>query len=201
MDNRLGDIKTPDMSGTLLIISGPSGVGKTTICKHLVERLEAVLSVSTTTRPRRDNEIEGQDYHFVTRPEFERLLEQGAFLEYAQVYGGQYYGTPAEPVVQALGAGRVVILEIEIEGTIQVMRRFPDAVGIYVLAPTPTELQGRLVGRQKDSAEAIRERLSKADGEIRYAYDSGVYRHFIVNQTVQDTVDAIVRIVREKQTQ
>jgi len=81
------------------------------------------------------------------------------------------------------------------------MRRFPDAVSIYVLAPTPTELQGRLVGRQKDSAEAIRERLSKADGEIRYAYDSGVYRHFIVNQTVQDTVDAIVQIVREKQTQ
>jgi guanylate kinase len=189
------------MNGNLVIISGPSGVGKTTICKHLVERLGAFLSVSTTTRPRRDNEIEGQDYHFVARPEFERLLEQNAFLEYAQVYGGQYYGTPAEPVVQALGAGRVVILEIEIEGTIQVMRRFPDAVSIYVLAPTPTELQGRLVGRQKDSAEAIRERLSKADGEIRYAYDSGVYRHFIVNQTVQDTVDAIVQIVREKQTQ
>src|SRR5688572_20999153 len=188
------------MPGKLLIISGPSGVGKTTVCKHLIERLGAVLSISTTSRPQRDNGIEGQVYHFVDRPEFERLLGGGAFLEYAQVSGGQYYGTPAEPVLKALAAGRVVILEIDIEGTLQVMRRFPDAVSIYILPPTPADLQGRLVGRQKDSAEAIRERLSKADGEIRYASDSGAYRHFIVNQTVEDTVDDIVKIVRETQT-
>jgi guanylate kinase len=186
------------MSGTLVIVSGPSGVGKTTICKRLVEELNAYLSVSCTTRPRRDNEVDGQDYRFISRQEFERQLERGAFLEYAEVYGGQCYGTPAEPVWRALGEGRVVILEIDIEGTIQAVRRYPDAISVYILPPTPGDLQGRLVGRQKDSAEAIRERLGKADGEIRYAYDCGAYRHFLVNDTVEETVEAIVEIVKEK---
>jgi len=188
------------MAGTLLIISGPSGVGKTTICKRLVERLDAFLSVSSTTRPRRDNEVDGEDYHFISTEAFERQLEQGGFLEYARVYGGRYYGTPAPPVVDALAAGRVVVLEIEIDGTIQVVRRFPDAIAIYILAPTPAEQADRLVGRRNDSPEAIKERLSKADGEIRYACDSGVYRHFLVNETIEQTVDDIVRIVREAQS-
>ena len=126
-------------------------------------------------------------------------LERGAFLEYAQVYGGHYYGTPAEPVQQALDAGKVAILEIEIEGTIQVVRRFPDAVTIYIMAPTPAEQKTRIVGRNQDSAEAIEERLKEADGEIRYAKDCGVYDHFLINNTVQDTVDGIIEIVREKQ--
>lgn len=186
------------MRGTLVIVSGPSGVGKTTVCSQVVRRLDAFLSVSATTRPRRDNEVDGRDYVFISKAEFERLLTGSEFLEHAQVYGGQYYGTPAGPVRAALEAGRVVILEIEIEGTIQVMRQYPDAISIYVLAPTPEEQQDRLVGRRKDSPEAICERLSKADGEIRYAYDSGVYRHFLVNRTVEDTVEEIVRIIREK---
>ncbi len=188
------------MSGILLIVSGPSGVGKTTICKRLVKRLDAFLSVSRTTRRRRDDEVDGEDYYFISTEAFERQLEAGEILEYARVYGGQYYGTPAQPVLDALAAGRVVILEIEIDGTIQVMRRFPDAVSIYILAPSPADQEGRLVGREKDSADAIQERLSKADGEIRYAYDSGAYRHFLVNDTVEETVDKIARIVREKQS-
>jgi len=186
------------MAGCLLIISGPSGVGKTTICKQLAQRLDAFLSVSLTTRPRRDNEVDGVDYKFISVEEFERRLAAGELLEYAKVYGGQYYGTPASPVHQALEAGRVVILEIDIEGAIQVMRRFPDAISIFVLAPTPEEQQDRLIGRQKDSPEAIRERLGKADGEIRYAYECGAYRHFLVNRTVEGTVDQIVQIVKEK---
>jgi guanylate kinase len=188
-----------EKQGILVIISGPSGVGKTTICRELVRQLDAFLSVSVTTRPRRDNEVDGADYRFVSREEFKRMLEQGALLEYARVYGGQHYGTPAEPVRQSLDAGRVVILEIEIEGTAQVMKRYPDAVSIYILPPTPAELQGRLFGRNKDSPDAIRERLSKADGEIRYAYDCGIYRHFLVNETIEQTVGAIIRIVREKE--
>lgn len=187
------------MPGVLLSISGPSGVGKTTICKHLVERLDAFLSVSATTRPRRDNEVDGQDYYFISRPEFERRLEKGEFLEHAQVYGGNYYGTPAGPVLQALAAGRVVILEIEIAGTLQVHQRFGDLVGIYILPPTAQDLRDRLVGRQKDSAEAIRERLSKADGEIRYAQECGAYNYFLINDDLDDTVDSIVKIVRENQ--
>jgi guanylate kinase len=185
------------MTGTLVIISGPSGVGKTTICKELVKRLDAFLSVSATTRPRRKNEVDGVDYHFLTTEEFERRLDRDEFLEHAKVYGGRYYGTPAGPVNQALAAGKVVILEIEIEGTIQVVRRFPEAVTIYVLAPTPEDQKGRLVGRRQDSAEAIHERVTKADGEIRWASDSGVYKYFMVNDTVEETVDEVIRIVRE----
>jgi len=185
------------MAGTLLIISGPSGVGKTTLCKELVRRLDAFLSVSATTRPRREDEVEGVDYHFLTTEEFERRLEGDEFLEHARVYGGRYYGTPAGPVDQALAAGKVVILEIEIDGTIQVVRRFPEAITIYILAPTPEDQKGRLVGRQKDSAEAIHERLTKADGEIRWAYDCGAYKYFLVNETVEGTVNEIIRIVRE----
>jgi guanylate kinase len=185
------------MPGKLLIISGPSGVGKTTLCKELVKRLDAFLSISATTRPRRDNEVEGADYYFLTTEEFERRLERGEFLEHAKVYGGRYYGTPLRPVNDALAAGQTVILEIEIDGTIQVMRRFADAISVYVLAPTAGDQKDRLEGRSKDSAEAIRERLSKADGEIRWAQDCGAYRHFVINETVQGTVDEIVRIVRE----
>ncbi len=182
--------------GVLVCISGPSGVGKTTICHRLTQRLDAYLSVSATTRPRRENEVDGRHYRFIRREDFERGLEQGGFLEYAVVYGGQYYGTPAGPVIEALTAGRIVILEIEIQGTIQVVRRFPDAVTIYVLAPSATDQQQRLVGRREDSEQAIQERLAKADGEIRYAKDCGVYRYFVVNAVLDETVDRIESIIR-----
>ena len=187
------------MRGVLLSVSGPSGVGKTTICKRLVERLDAFLSVSATTRPRRENEVDGRDYHFVSKDEFQRRLERNEFLEHAQVYGGNYYGTPAGPVMEALAAGRVVILEIEIEGTLQAKQRFPELIGVYILPPTAQDLRDRLVGRQKDSAEAIRERLSKADGEIGYAKDCGAYQYFLINDDLDETVERTVEIVRENQ--
>ncbi len=187
------------MAGVLLSISGPSGVGKTTICKRLAERLDAMLSVSATTRARRDNEVDGQDYWFISVEEFERNLREGKCLEHAKVYGGHYYGTLRQPVQEALDAGRVVILEIEIEGTIQVKRQHPDMIGIYILAPTADDQARRLVGRQKDTPEAIKERLGKADGEIRYAQDCGVYDHFLINHDVEETVEAIVKIVQERQ--
>ncbi len=183
----------------LVCISGPSGVGKSTICQRLTERMEAFLSVSATTRPRRENEVDGKHYLFISKEEFERRLERGGFLEYARVYGGQYYGTPAEPVIEALQAGRVVILEIEIEGTIQVVRRFPDAVTIYVLAPSADDQQRRLVGRHEDTEDAIQERLAKADGEIGYAKQCGVYKHFVVNAVLDETVERVESIIRAQQ--
>jgi guanylate kinase len=185
--------------GVLVCISGPSGVGKSTICQRLVQRLDAFLSVSATTRPRRENEVDGKHYYFISKEEFERRLEHGGFLEYARVYGGQYYGTPAEPVIEELRAGRTVILEIEIEGTIQVVRRFPEAVTIYVLAPSANDQEQRLMGRREDSEEAIQERLAKADGEIRYAKDCGVYKYFVVNAALDDTVDRVESIIRAQQ--
>jgi guanylate kinase len=186
-----------DARGNLLIISGPSGVGKSTICRELVDRLDAFLSVSATTRARRDAEVDGQDYHFMSTEEFERQLAADGFLEHAQVYAGHYYGTPAQPVLEALAAGRTVILEIEIDGTIQVVRRFPDAVSVYILAPDAGEQEERLVGRRQDSPKAIAERLSKAEAEIRRARECGAYRHFVVNETISQTVDEILRLRRE----
>ena len=186
-------------TGVVLIVSGPSGVGKTTVCKLLAERLGAFLSVSMTTRQRREGEIDGQEYTFVSTAQFEALLDKKGLLEYAKVYGGKYYGTPAEPVLKALALKKPVILEIEIEGTRQVLERFPDAITVYLLAPTPADQQMRLVGRQQDSTDAIGERLSKADGEIRYANECGAYRHFIINERVEETVDALEQLVREKQ--
>jgi len=183
-------------SGLLVCISGPSGVGKSTLCRRLVGRLDAFLSVSATTRPKRPHEVEGRNYFFLETEEFERRLERGEFLEYARVYGGRYYGTPARPAMEALAAGRIVILEIEIEGTIQVVRQCPDAVTIYVLAPTAEEQQQRLIGRREDGRIAVEERLAKADGEIRYAKDCGVYRYFVVNAALDETVDEIVSIIR-----
>lgn len=185
--------------GILLVISGPSGVGKSTICRRLVERLGAFLSVSATTRPPREGEVEGRDYIFMSGKEFDELIERGGFLEYAEVYGGHRYGTPAEPVERHLSAGRAVILEIEIEGTCQVVRRYPEAVTVFLLAPSPSEQKNRLAGRRTESEEAMRERLAKADREIRQARETGVYRHFVVNETVEETVETIIRIVRENQ--
>lgn len=185
------------MTGVLLIISGPSGVGKTTICHRLEDRLDAFLSISVTTRPKRDNEVDGQDYRFISHDAFEKLVQQDELLEYARIYGGYSYGTPAGPVHEALENGRVVILEIDIDGAEQVVRKHPDALTVFILAPTPEDQKGRLVGRKSDSAEAVAERLSKADGEIRRAHDSGLYRHFIVNVDLDETVDQIVKLVQE----
>ncbi|HOW74009.1 MAG TPA: guanylate kinase [Phycisphaerae bacterium] len=187
------------MGGILVCVSGPSGVGKTTVCKRLAQRLDALLSVSITTRPRRSHEVDGRDYWFISRKEFERRLEQGAVIEHAQVYGGHYYGTPAEPVIEALAAGRVVILEIEINGTIQVKRRFPDMVGVYLTAPTTEEQRSRLVGRAADSPAAVAERLSKAEQEMGQARACRAYQYFVVNQDVEKTVLELERIVQEKQ--
>jgi guanylate kinase len=185
----------PNNPGVLLIVSGPSGVGKTTVCRRLAERTGGLLSVSLTTRPRRDSEVDGEAYWFVSREEFVRRLGEGRILEHAEVYGGHLYGTPAEPVTEALRAGRLVILEIEINGSLQVKERIPEAVGVYMLAPSPQDQQSRLEGRQEDSAAAMAERLSKADGEIRYAQESGAYDHFVVNRDVDETVEALIGIV------
>lgn len=188
------------MGGIIVSVSGPSGVGKTTVCKRLAERMDAFLSVSMTTRPRRPNEVDGQDYIFITHEAFEQRITEGRMLEYARVYGGNIYGTPAEPVQQALADGRVVILEIEIEGTLQVKRQYPQTIGVYLLAPSPDDQKHRLVGRQQDSAEAIAERLSKADGEIRYAHECGAYDHFVVNRDIDETVERLAAIIESKRS-
>jgi guanylate kinase len=173
-----------------VVISGPSGVGKSTICHRLCERIPADFSVSVTTRAPRPGERTARDYHYVSREEFVRLRDSGQLLEWAEVYG-QMYGTPLTAVEEALSTGRVIILEIDIQGCIQVRKRMPEARTFFLLPPNPEEQRRRIEGRKTDPAEVIRQRLAKADGEIRYAMDSGCYDEFIVNDDLDETVATI----------
>ncbi len=185
--------------GRLIVISGPSGAGKTSICNALLRRLAgATWSTSATTRPKRANEVDGENYRFVSRETFEAMGERGEFLESAE-YVGNLYGTPAEPVRQALASGRPVILEIDVQGGVQVAERMPESIRVFVLPPTRETLESRLAGRRTESEEQLRRRLAAADGEIAAARDSGCYSHFVTNDVLEDTIEEVLAII-EKET-
>jgi guanylate kinase len=189
---------SPDpKQGVLVVVSGPSGVGKSTICARLVDRLGARLSISATTRPKGRNEIDGKNYYFLTRPEFERKLAAGEFLEHAE-YLGNRYGTPATPVRESLALGQDVILEIEVQGGVQVARQFPEAVMVYILPTDAQALVDRIQGRGRDRQEVIAERLANANGEIAFARESGVYRHFVVNDQLDEAVAEIAGLIERE---
>lgn len=187
--------------GLLVVISGPSGAGKTSICDALLARdPQAVWSVSATTRPPRGSEAGGSSYEYISPAEFEARRERGEFLEWAE-YVGQLYGTPAAPVFEAREAGRDVVMEIDVQGGAQVAERVPESVRVFVLPPTMESLKARLEGRRTESAEQLSKRLAEADGEIGFARDSGKYNHFVVNDVLEDTIEEIAGIIeaeREK---
>ena len=187
---------SPKKRGKVVVISGPSGVGKSTICRRLCERLPAGFSVSVTTRRPRPGEADARDYHYVAEEEFARLRDCGGLVEWAQVYG-HMYGTPLAPLERALEDGTIIILEIDIQGCIQVRRSLPEARTVFLLPPTPEEQKRRIEGRKTDAREAIRERLSKADGEIRYASESGCYDRFMINDDLDETVESVYGFVIE----
>ena len=166
------------MRGRLIVVSGPSGAGKSSL---ILEALEAVpelaYSVSATTRPARPGEVDGQHYVFLTREEFERRIEEGKFLEWAQ-YSNNLYGTPVEKVEELLEKGRSVILEIELQGARQVREKRPDAEMVFVRAPSLEETRRRLSGRATETAEAMETRLATAVGEVA-ARDE--FDHEVVN--------------------
>jgi guanylate kinase len=179
--------------GIIVVISGPSGVGKGTICKELVNQLDdACLSVSVTTRQRTPKEVDGKDYWFVGKDEFQRRIEKGMLLEHAEVFGN-FYGTPKDKVDEAIAAGKVVILEIDVQGGKQVKKLYPDTVMIFILAPTPKELAGRLHGRGRDDEEAAKRRLSQASNEIAVARQD--YQYMVVNDKLDVAVNEIIGII------
>jgi guanylate kinase len=182
-------------TGRVIVVSGPSGTGKSTVCRRLCEQLPGEFSVSVTTRDPRPNETAARDYHYVSRAEFERLRDEGELLEWAEVYG-KLYGTPISAVRKAVDDGRIIILEIDIRGCIQVRERIPESVAFFLLPPSAQEQRDRLLNRKTDAPESVAERLSKADGEIRYAQESGCYDHFIINDVIDETVRNIVTRVR-----
>ena len=192
------DASTENDTGLLLVVSGPSGTGKTTICRELVKRIpEAQLSVSATTRRKRPQERDGDSYYFVQREDFLRQVDAGGFLEYAE-YLGNLYGTPLSPVKKALDHGQVVILEIEVQGGTQVMEAMSDAVGVFIMPPTMETLKARLAGRETESARQMEERLAEVDGEIGYARDSGCYKYFVTNDELERTIDEIRQIIEKE---
>lgn len=181
--------------GKLIVISGPSGAGKTSICKELMAQLpNSVLSISATTRPMRPGEVSGASYEFIDRREFQRRVAADEFLEYAE-YVGQCYGTPRRAVDAALHAGKNVILEIDVQGGIQVAAKMPKAILIFVLPPNMESLRARLEGRKTEAADQLAKRLAEADGEIATARDSGCYTHFVVNDLLEATVEQVRQII------
>jgi len=182
--------------GLLVVISGPSGVGKTTITHRLVERLGAVFSVSMTTRPKTAADTEGKDYFFVTEEKFKHAIEQGELLEWAQVFD-YYYGTPRGPVVRNLDEGRDVILEIDVAGAEQVKKAMPEAVAIFVNPPSEDELLRRLRARGREDEAKIQRRFREAQREMQQAQTGGAYDHFIINETLDEAVDHAHQLVAD----
>lgn len=178
----------------LLIISGPSGAGKGTVCKALLEKhKELVLSISMTTRAPRENEIEGVHYFFETNENFMKLIGEGEFLEYAIVHGRDFYGTPKRFVLEQLEAGHNVVLEIDVEGAMQVKNSFKNGIFVFIMPPTFEELKNRLIGRGTESAEAIERRLKTAAFELK---NINKYDYVVINDVVDNAVESIETILK-----
>jgi len=180
--------------GKVVIISGPSGVGKSTICRELVKRLDnAYLSVSVTTRPRAATETEGRDYRFVSEQQFRDMISAGALLEYAEVFG-HLYGTPREPVETALAQGKTVILEIDVKGGRQVKLIWPDAIMIFILPPSQRDLVERMRNRGREDSQTAELRLDEAGSEIAAAWQ--YYEHMVINDNLEQAVNEVLEIVQ-----
>ena len=184
----------PGKSGKLVVVSGPSGVGKSTIVKEVLSRTGAAFSISATTRRPRTGEVDGRDYRFVSRDEFERMIAAGEMLEHAEVFG-EYYGTPAGPVAEQLARGETVVLEIDVQGGLQVHEKAPDACFVLIAPPDGDELRRRLTGRATDARNVVERRLAEAENELRIARESGSYGHIVVNDDLERAVEEVISIV------
>lgn len=178
--------------GLLIVISGPSGAGKGTICNEILKHDNVWKSVSMTTRLPREGETEGIDYYYVTKEEFEQKIENNEMLEYAEVYNGIYYGTPKTEVLQRLNNGMDVILEIDIEGALNIKKEFPNAVCIFIMPPSMKELKKRLILRNTETKEKILERFKKAYQEVNQV---SKYNYVVINDEVINAVNKIDSIL------
>lgn len=181
--------------GILVVVSGFSGAGKGTVMKRLLEKYnDYALSVSATTRNPREGELDGREYFFRSKEEFEKLIDEDALIEYAQ-YVGNYYGTPRSYVEEQLSHGKNVILEIEIQGAMKVKKKNPEALLVFVTPPTVEELKNRLVGRGTETEDVIADRLARAAEE---AEGMGAYDYILVNDDLEECVDNLHQIIRSE---
>ncbi|HEY8064035.1 MAG TPA: guanylate kinase [Methylosinus sp.] len=186
---------TPDRRGIVLILSSPSGAGKTTLTRMLLQNreLDLTLSISVTTRPRRSSEVDGIHYFFISKARFESMRDNGELLEWAEVHGN-YYGTPRGPVDEILGEGRDALFDIDYQGTQQVREKMGvDTVTVFILPPSMKELRARLERRAEDSREAIERRLENARNEIQRWKQ---YDYVLVNDDLQRSFDDLLAILR-----
>jgi guanylate kinase len=184
-------VSVPQRNGFLLVVSGPSGAGKGTLVSHLIEqRPDCVFSVSATTRARRSTEVDGREYQFLSKEEFERRRDAGYFLETAEVHGN-LYGTPIEQVDSQVRAGRVVVLDVDVQGGASVRRVRPDAVSVFVYPPSLDSLRARLESRATDSPEVIERRIANAPSELAQWVH---YDYVIMNDRLEQAQNALLAI-------
>ncbi len=178
--------------GVLIILSGPSGSGKDTVLNELVKVMDDVkISISMTTREKRDGEIDGFHYYFVSREYFEKRISENKMLEYAE-YANNFYGTPKDPVDEMLSGGKSVILKIEVQGAEKIRNIYPDVISIFLMPPSMNSLESRLRGRNSEDEEVIQHRLVIAKEEIKRASE---YDYIVINDTVENAVEGIKTII------
>lgn len=183
-----------EKKGLLIVISGPSGVGKGTVIKEVMKdsSLNLSYSVSMTTREKREGEEEGVNYYYVTREQFEKTRDEGGLLEWTE-FVGNYYGTPLSEIRRLRGEGKNALLEIEVEGCMQVKEKVPDALTIFIVPPSLKELENRIRGRRSEAEEIVQQRLAKASKELEM---TGQYRYVVCNDDIQLAADIIRVIIR-----
>ena len=178
--------------GRLFVISGPSGTGKGTICKELIKDDKIRLSVSMTTRKPREGEVHGVSYYFATKEDFLQKIDAGGFLEYAEVFGN-YYGTPKMEVLELLDKGMDVLLEIDVQGALQIKDVYPEAVLVFILPPSMEELRARLTGRATETQDVVERRLGEAAKEISYVKQ---YDYAVINDDLDEAIDNVKMVIK-----
>ena len=181
--------------GILIVVSAPSGCGKGTILAEVMKDEKFYYSVSATTRSPRPGETDGVNYHFLGREQFEELIKTGGMLEYAE-YCGNYYGTPRDKVLEKINEGKNVILEIEVQGAMQIREKCPEAVFVFIAPPSVAELRNRLEKRGTETPEVINQRVSEAAQEISCAYR---YDYVVVNNILEDAVNDFISVIRAEE--
>jgi guanylate kinase len=195
MEAKNSKLRTKSGSGKVVVVSGPSGVGKSTICKEAVKRLNNThLSVSVTTRPKGENEVDGRDYWFISEEQFQQRVKKGLLLEHAEVFG-HFYGTPKDKVEEALQAGETIILEIDVQGAKRVKAIYPTAVMIFILPPSQKELAERMNLRGREDTKATEKRLNGASTEIAAAWQ--YYEHMVINDDLEQAIKEVLQIIKQ----